>query len=300
MNSIFGLPEDPISNGRTPAITTTHVPETPQMFREPGLDPVELDQISAIPIPGPPHPRLAVLRDDFNVAAEKFRALAARLRHLQKRRQLTKLLITSSIKGEGKSVVSANLALSLARRQRVLLIDGDLRQSGLRELLNIHGLLGLTDWWQGVGALADFICRVEGLSLWYLPCGVAPEEPLDILQSQRLADMLNQVGESFDWVIIDSPPLVPLVDAQNWAAHADATLLVVRQGKTPKKLLKRALDGLENLKLLGVVMNDHQDTGHPYYQRYYAQGYGNSNSPLLQAPAESSSTALIHPRGRVS
>jgi capsular exopolysaccharide synthesis family protein len=290
MSAAFELPEHQNPNGQRSIVPAGNITELSAPFLgETRLESLDISRVATIPLPDPPHPRLAVLRDDFNVAAEKFRALAARLRHLQRHRKITRLLVTSSIKGEGKSVVSANLAISLARRQRVLLIDGDLRQSGLQDLLNTHGLRGLTDWWQREGLASDFICRIEGLSLWCMPCGLSPEEPLDILQSQRLADVLNQLVDSFEWIVIDSPPLVPLVDAQNWAAHADATLLVVRQGRTPKKLLKKALDSVENLKLLGAVMNDYRETEHPYYQRYYAQGYG--NNPALQSSSERATRA---------
>ncbi len=229
----------------------------------------ELNPLPEFSVAVPPNPRLVAMMEKEGVGAEKFRMLAARLQYLRKQRQLKKLVITSTLKGEGKSVISANLALTLARRQRTLLIDGDLRQSGLRDLFGNHDLLGLTDWWEEAADITDFLRRVNELPLWYLPPGEATGEPLEILQSQRMSEMLTQVAEWFEWVIIDSPPLAAVADPNVWATQADGTLLVVEQAKTPKKLLGKTLEGIENLKVIGVVVNGSQDTSHQYYRQYY-------------------------------
>src|SRR5882724_7113882 len=107
------------------------------------------------------------------MGAEKFRTLAARLRYLQNKDELKRLVITSAVQGEGKSLISANLAITLARRQRTLLIDGDLRRSGLKELFGTQNMRGLTDWWQRSVGISNFLTRVEGLSLWHLSAGQA-------------------------------------------------------------------------------------------------------------------------------
>jgi capsular exopolysaccharide synthesis family protein len=225
-------------------------------------------------------PRLVALADQASVGAEKFRTLAARLRYFQSKGDLKKLVITSAIQGEGKSLISANLAITLARRQRTLLIDGDLRRSGLKDLFGTHTARGLTDCWQTNATIDNCLTRVEGLSLWHLSGGQAEGQPLEILQSQWMSDMLAQFAESFEWVIIDSPPLAPVADGHVWVTHADGTLLVVRQGTTPKKLLRETMESVENLRLVGVVMNTFQDTHRQYYSQYYAStGHGSVSSP---------------------
>lgn len=230
---------------------------------------VELNDPPGVCVDVPAHPRLVAMMEKESVGAEKFRVLAARLQYFRKQRQLKKVVITSTIKGEGKSVVSANLAITLARRHRTLLIDGDLRQSGLAELLATHGLPGMTEWWQDTADVSEYMRRINALPLWYLPAGEAMAQPLEILQSQRTAEMLAQLAEWFEWVIIDSPPLAAVADPNLWATHADGTLFVVEQGKTPKKLLQKTLESVENLKLVGVVMNGSQDADHQYYRQYY-------------------------------
>jgi Mrp family chromosome partitioning ATPase len=89
-----------------------------------------------------------------------------------------------------------------------------------------------------------------------------------MFQSQRMAEMLNQVGEMFEWVIIDAPPLV-LADPNLLAGLADGTLLVVKEGKTPQRQLRKCLESIENLKLVGIVMNGSSDAAHQYYGQYY-------------------------------
>jgi capsular exopolysaccharide synthesis family protein len=231
-----------------------------------------LDLDCAQPIESVVHPRcLVAVTDRSSIGAERFQALAIRLRNFQKRQRLKKLLITSTIKGEGKSVVSANLAVTLADTQRTLLIDCDLHQSGLRDVLGSHSQPGIADWWRQSSSVLSFLRRMNDLPLWYLSAGQGCEAPLDILQSQRFSDMLHQVSRWFEWVILDSPPLLPVTDSGLLAAHADGTLLIVRQANTPKPLLKEALR-TENLKLLGIVANEWKGTDQGYYSRYY-KGY---------------------------
>src|SRR5437016_3200664 len=133
--------------------------------------PEALSRLAGTPLLTVVATRLVALTNQTSVGAEKFRSLAARLRYLQNKQNLKKLVITSAVQGEGKSLISANLAITLARRQRTLLIDGDLRRSGLRDLFGTQNMRGLTDWWQRAVGIGTFLTRVEGLSLWHLSAG---------------------------------------------------------------------------------------------------------------------------------
>ena len=232
------------------------------------VDLVAVDQPPEPPLIPLPSPRLAAMFDERSVGAEKFRVLASRLQYLRKQRPLKRVVITSAVKGEGKSVISANLAVTLGRRHKTLLIDGDLRQSGIANLLGSQNLPGLADWWRESTKTTPYMRRVGTFKLWCLPAGQSASQPLEVFQSQRTSEMLDEITESFDWVIIDAPPLI-LADPNLWATLSDGTLLVVREGKTPKRLLRKSLEGIENLKLIGVVMNGSQDAGHRYYGQYY-------------------------------
>jgi capsular exopolysaccharide synthesis family protein len=227
-----------------------------------------MDQTPEPPLIPPESSQLAAMFDDKSLGAEKFRILASRLQYLRERRPLKRVVITSTVKGEGKSVISANLAVTLGRRHKTLLIDGDLRQSGLADLLGSNELPGLADWWRQSIGISPFVRRVGSFKLSCLPAGVSACQPLEVLQSERLSEMLNMISEPFEWVIIDAPPLI-LADPNLWATLSDGTLLVVKQGKTPKRLLRKSLESIENLKIIGVVMNGSQDAGHRYYGQYY-------------------------------
>src|SRR5580692_3419230 len=217
-----------------------------------------------------PSSRLVFLSEPDSLAAEKFRFLGVRLRQLQQSRPLKKVLVTSTIPEEGKSTVSANLAGVLARRkQSVLLIEGDLRRPTLAQQFGLGRLAGLGEWLQSGRQTVSNVYRLEGPDFWFLPAGNPPENPLELLQSGRLSYLMGQLANLFDWIIVDSPPLLPLADTTVWARVTDGTLLVAREGKSEKKQLQRGLEALKKSDLLGVVLNGCINPDHKsYYQRY--------------------------------
>jgi len=214
--------------------------------------------------------RLVFLNEPDSLAAEKFRFLGVRLRQLQQSRPLKKVLVTSTIPEEGKSTVSANLAGVLARRkQSVLLIEGDLRRPTLAQQFGLGRLAGLGEWLQSGRQTVSNVYRLEGPDFWFLPAGNPPENPLELLQSGRLSYLMGQLANLFDWIIVDSPPLLPLADTTVWSRVTDGTLLVAREGKSEKKQLQRGLEALKKSDLLGVVLNGCAHPDHKsYYQRY--------------------------------
>jgi hypothetical protein len=115
----------------------------------------------------------------------------------------------------------------------------------------------------------EHIYRLEGPNLWFLPAGRPPENPLELMQSGRLSKLMEQLAAWFDWIIIDSPPVLPLADASVWARLADGILLVTREGTTKRRSLQSGLQALELSKVLGVVVNSSESTDHAnYYYRY--------------------------------
>jgi capsular exopolysaccharide synthesis family protein len=244
----------------------------------------DLDQFPSLKITPLPNGKLLSLTDTESLAAEKFRFFGVRLRQLQQLRAFKKVLITSTIPEEGKSMICANLAVILARkkRQRVLLLEGDLRRPVLPVRFGLGKVEGLSEWLQGESQSVPNIYRLEGLNLWLLPAGRAPENPLEMMQSSRLSGLMDQLGNWFDWILIDSPPILPLADTSVWMRMADGVILVAREGLTEKRELKRGLEILEPSKLLGVVLNSSTETDHSnYYQRYAPQ------SPNGKAKADS-------------
>jgi capsular exopolysaccharide synthesis family protein len=218
----------------------------------------------------PAENRLVAIGKEGSLGAEKFRFLAVRLRQIRQTRPLKKVLITSSIPQEGKSTVAANLACTLARRRphKVLLLDGDLRRPTEASQFGLGRVAGLCEWLSGQSEEIN-LYRLESLGMWILPAGAAPENPLELMQSGKLPALMERLAGWFDWIVIDSPPVLPLADTSIWSRLADGVLLVTRKGITEKKQLQRGLEVIEKSKLLGALVNSSVNVAHSdYYQRY--------------------------------
>lgn len=204
-----------------------------------------------------PQSRLVCLTDRENPTAEAIRLLGVRLRDLRQTRPLKKVLITSTIPQEGKSMISANLACALAHTSnaKVLLVEGDLRRPSLSHMFGVQKQRGIYEWLREGRDPTANIYRLKDAGLWILPAGDASSNPIELLQSQRLPDLMDRIAPWFDWIIIDSPPVLPLADTSVWIRIADGVLLVTRQGTTEKQQLTKGLEALETNKLIGALVN---------------------------------------------
>ncbi len=238
-----------------------------------------LDQCPCLPVVIAPDSRLVSIAKEGSLGAEKFRFLAVRLRQLRQSRPLKKILITSTIPQEGKSTIASNLACTLARRkpQKTLLVEGDLRRPTVADQFGLGKVPGLSEWLRGETAAMN-IYRLESLGLWVLPAGTAPENPLELMQSGKLSLLMDQLSAWFDWIVIDSPPVLPLADTSIWARLADGVLLVTRPGITEKQQLQRGLETIEKSKLLGALVNSSTDAAHTDYYRRYGTPASSSGS----------------------
>jgi capsular exopolysaccharide synthesis family protein len=229
-----------------------------------------LEHYPVLPVSLRDDSRLVSLGKEGSLGAEKFRFLAVRLRQLRHSRPLKKILITSSIPQEGKSTVAANLACTLARRkpQKTLLLEGDLRRPNIISQFGLGKLPGLCEWLSGESQSIN-IYRLENLGVWILPAGSTPQNPLELMQSGKLSPLMEQLEAWFDWIVIDSPPVLPLADTSLWSRLADGILLVTRRGTTEKQQLQRGLEAIDKSKLLGALVNSSANAAHSdYYQRY--------------------------------
>ena len=218
-----------------------------------------------------PSSRLVFLTDPDSLAAEKFRFLGIRLRHLRQSRTLKKVLITSTMPEEGKSLVSANLAGVLAgKKQKVLLIEGDLRRPVLMQQFGLCALPGLGEWLNSGQQTISGIYYLRGPNLWLMPAGRAPENALELMQSGRLAHLMSELASIFDWIIVDSPPLLPLGDTSVWTRLTDGTLLIAREGTTRREPLQQGVEVLKKSDLIGVVLNGCMHLNQRNYYHYYS------------------------------
>lgn len=234
----------------------------------PTTEDIETCPVLAVSIKAESH--LVSIAEEGSLGAEKFRFLAVRLRQLRQSRPLKKILITSTIPQEGKSTVSANLACTLARRknQKTLLLEGDLRRPTMANQFGVGKIAGLCEWLSGQTESIN-IYKLQSLGLWILPAGAAAQNPLELMQSGKLSVLMERLESWFDWIVIDSPPVLPLADTSLWSRLADGVLLVTRKGTTEKQQLKRGLETIEKSKLLGALVNSSANAAHAdYYQRY--------------------------------
>jgi capsular exopolysaccharide synthesis family protein len=264
---------------RVPELSTGNEPlpaESDQEF---------FSQFQSIEVALPAQNRLVCLTDEQSLAAEAFRLLGVRLQHLRRGRPLRKVLITSTMPQEGKSMVAGNLACTLALKtqQRVLLLEGDLRRPALSEEFGLGRNPGLSECLLNERPLDKCIYRLEGPRLWILPSGSAYSNALELLQSGKLSALMDQLAAWFDWIIIDSPPLLPLADTSVWMQLADGILLVLRQGTTKRTQLQSGLEALEPQKVIGALLNSSRN---PVYGDYYYYYKPESVSPLHNAQAK--------------
>lgn len=190
-------------------------------------------------------------------AAEQYRALRTRVSHASHGAAVGAILVTSPGRGEGKSLTSANLALTMAQdlQMRVCVVDADLRHSRLHSLFGAPNGPGLTDVLEGRATLADALVGFEGQQITMLPAGPVPTHPAEMLGSGAMRRTIETLRSQFDRVIIDAPAVSPLADVGILAPLVDGVLLVVQAGTTTKPAIQDAVANLGTGAFLGVVLN---------------------------------------------
>ena len=266
--------------------------EAVEMLSNVLTQPVELEGASLVKVQASPASRLVALTNPKSLGAEKFRALVTRLENLRFQREFKSLQVTSGGINEGKTTVSANLAVTLAKRGdfKVLLIEGDLHRPSLASLLGLNESRGLVNWWSAPNRTRRRVCSLgwatrDPASPRRIASGFSgpstpprPAElglafryaaPSEILQSPRFAETFTKLGSWFDWIVVDSTPMLPTIDANLWSRLVDGSLLVVREGVASVRALKKGLEGLDNPKWIGTVLNEASEFDRMNYAEQY-------------------------------
>ncbi len=206
--------------------------------------------------------------------AEAFRTLRTRLQFSKLEPEPIKtILITSSIPREGKTIISSNLAASFSLSSKVLLLDCDFRKPRLHNLFNMKRYPGLCDYLFGSVPLEDAIRQTSFPNLHLMTCGTIPTNPAELIASKHMQNFLNQMKPKYDYVLIDSPPLATVTDAELLSSYVDGTVVVSLASKTRLDLLVNTIDTLNKINdtFIGVILNnfDYQATYGSYYKYYY-------------------------------
>jgi capsular exopolysaccharide synthesis family protein len=231
---------------------------------------------------------LVSLTNPNSFAAEQYQGLRLTLERLARSRGAQVIAVSSPAAGEGKTVTAINLAGALARGSdaRVLLIDADLRRP------SVARCLGLDDG--QTNGLADVIANetlelsagareIEGMNLAVVPAGTPYPAIHKILRSPRLEHLLTEARKQFDYIVVDTPPLLPVFDSALLSRVADGLLLVVAANQTPRKLLGEALNLVEPSKVMGIVFNRDDRPLFGYYDEYYREYFPDTSSIASQA-----------------
>lgn len=227
--------------------------------------------------------RIALHSNPLSPGADRFRYLRMCLRELSHAGKLKTLLITSPLPQDGKSTITMNLATALAEggKRTVLVIEADLHRPTLTEQLSLEVRPGLAECLAEGLSPTSALRRLEPLGWYLLPAGKPCENPTELLQTEGLVDLLKKLSQHFDWILVDSPPVVPLTDAIALARHTDATLLVAREGRTPDDAIEKSIALLGRQRVLGVVLNCVEGL-----ERLYSGYYGYTQSQSLKSIKE--------------
>lgn len=207
-----------------------------------------------------------------SVNSEQFNTIRTNIEFSSVDKKYSSLLITSSNVSEGKSTVSANLAVAFARQgKRVILVDSDFRRPTLNATFKINNPVGITNYLTNKDMnISDIIYGTSVNNLYIIASGPTPPNPSELLGSKRMSGLINVLNEQADLVIYDAPPLLSVTDAQILSTKTDGTILVVREGKSEKVAVKEAVELISHVggNIIGTILNDVKGTSSGYYGYY--------------------------------
>ncbi len=217
-------------------------------------------------------PYIVLFHEPSGFRSEQFRALRNKLVVMNPEGLPRSLLVTSAVQGEGKSATSLNLGFALAELEntRAILLDFDLRQPSVSGMLGLQPAPGLTEILTGAMPMREGIRETGREGFDFIGAGLLKVRPGELLASSRVDDLLNALKEEYSYILLDSPPVIPVTDAGILAARCDGTLLVVRLETSPKKLVKQSVKNLEELgaNVLGTFVIGIRGADPAYDERY--------------------------------
>ncbi|HXJ38740.1 MAG TPA: CpsD/CapB family tyrosine-protein kinase [Bryobacteraceae bacterium] len=245
-----------------------------------------LARCQVIPFRPAPETHLIDIERPHEVPGEEFRSLRTRLNHMQTQQDLHAIVITSASPAEGKTFTAINLALAQAQLEApVLIADLDLRRPVIHNMLQCDKAPGFSDFLLAERPLEDCVRRIEGTNLYFMPAGTQVRNPLELLNMRQVKYTIDAFRKVFNWVILDTPPLLFSADANLLATLTDGTLIVVRIGSTTYDNVIRAMQTLCENNVLGIVANGAR-AGELYSK--YTYYYTKNDSDDTTSPAEES------------
>lgn len=220
---------------------------------------------------------MSVGKDDSRFQ-EQFKALRSKLEYKTDLAGWKVIGVTSSIAGEGKTLFCAKMAANMAytKRKKVLLVDADIRKADLTKGLGNPLAPGLTDFLRNETGLGNILRSTNVPDLFSISAGTTVQVSSDLLAGERFGTFLHQARERFDFVLLDSPPVLPIADALSMRESLDAYIMIYRAGFTPISMFRQAVEELGEKKILGAVLNGVEPQSEKFYGRYYGKYYANA------------------------
>lgn len=228
-------------------------------------------------------PKIVSLNKPNSPLAEAYRTLRTNIQFSSLDEKMRVILITSSIPGEGKTTTSCNLAAIMASAgHKTLLIDCDLRRPSVHKKFEVSNQIGLSNIMVGSVSMEEAEIKTEIDNLTILTSGVIPPNPSELLASSKMKEFINALKDKFDYIIIDSPPVLMVTDAQIISRFADGCMLVVASGGVQRELSVKAKELLlqVNARLIGVILNKFDTSSKGYLYGYYKNSYYRNDSPM--------------------
>jgi len=216
---------------------------------------------------------IVTLMEPSSIHAEQFRNLRTHILSAGEEKSHRLFLVTSAVRGEGKSTVAINLAISIAQsiEETVLLIDCDLRQPMIHTMLGMDVKEGLADYLSNDIEFSDLLYKTDIGRLTVLGAGTPPANPSELIGSEKMEILLKEIKSRYDnrYIIIDSPPVLPITDSNILGSIVDSIILVVQAGQTPKDTVNQALSLLgDKADITGILLNNVEKTTEGYYYKY--------------------------------
>lgn len=236
------------------------------------IQPIKVPPPKAKTSAGGLHPSLVALSKNHAFATEQFKLLKTNLLFGKGEKSPRLIMVTSALPGEGKSFIAANLAVSIAQNlnEYVLLIDCDLRRPTIHKLFNLDSPHGLSEYLQDGQDVSKYMVKTAQDKLTLIPAGRGPDNPLELLTSQKMSQLLNEIKHRYSdrYVIIDAPPPHLTAESNALAKLVDSVLLVVKKGGTNRRMVSELVENIGREKIAGVVFNHFEMPKLSYY------GYG--------------------------
>ena len=231
--------------------------------------------------------KLVAYREPGSIVSEQFRKLRTKLLTLNLPDKPKTIMVTSASEGEGKTLVSTNLATILAQdlQSYALLVDADLRNPSLSRWFGLHNGRGLSDYLTGGSEISELLLKTKIAKLSILSSGTTRDNPVELVGSKRMESLVDELRNRYSdrYIIIDSSPLLATTEPSVLTKLVDGIIVVVRAGSTPRETVKQALSTIDPAKIMGVVLNDLELQSKALNSRYfgssryyYRYGYGES------------------------